>query len=55
MTALRLDLGIIAGMVADGSRVLDVGCGDGALLKHLADATGVDALGIELSQTGVNA
>ncbi|BCW87738.1 Bifunctional methionine biosynthesis protein MetXA/MetW [Alphaproteobacteria bacterium SO-S41] len=55
MTALRLDLGIIAGMVADGSRVLDVGCGDGALLKHLAESKGVDARGIELSQAGVNA
>ena len=55
MSGLRLDLGIIAGMVERGSRVLDVGCGDGALLKHLAEAKGVDARGIELSQAGVNA
>lgn len=55
MDNLRVDLGIIAGMVADGSRVLDVGCGDGALLKHLAETRGVDARGIELSQAGVNA
>ena len=55
MDRLRVDLGIIAGMVADGSRVLDVGCGDGALLKHLAATKGVDARGIELSQAGVNA
>lgn len=55
MADLRFDLGLIAGMVADGSRVLDVGCGDGALLKHLAEAKGVDARGIELSQAGVNA
>ena len=34
--------------------VLDVGCGDGALLKTLIDNRGVDARGIELSQAGVN-
>ena len=32
MTALRPDLAIIAANVAPGSRVLDIGCGDGALL-----------------------
>ncbi|MBD0273917.1 MAG: methionine biosynthesis protein MetW, partial [Acetobacteraceae bacterium] len=29
---MRLDLRLIAGMIAPGSRVLDIGCGDGALL-----------------------
>lgn len=52
---LRAELKIIAGMVAEGSRVLDVGCGDGALLEHLAATRKVDARGIELSQEGVNA
>ena len=42
-------------MIDPGSRVLDVGCGDGLLLHHLADAKNVDARGIELSQAGVNA
>lgn len=42
-------------MVKAGSRVLDVGCGDGALLKHLSEQKGADARGIELSQAGVNA
>jgi methionine biosynthesis protein MetW len=55
MTGLRRDLALIADMVAPGSRVLDVGCGDGSLLKHLSDEKGADARGIELSQTGVNA
>lgn len=53
--ALRPDLEIIAGMVTPGSRVLDVGCGDGALLAHLALTKSADARGIELSQAGVNA
>src|ERR1700726_3633372 len=41
-------------MVEAKSRVLDVGCGDGALLRLLAEEKGVDARGIELSQRGVN-
>jgi methionine biosynthesis protein MetW len=41
-------------MVAPGSRVLDVGSGDGALLQVL-EARGVDGRGIELSREGVNA
>jgi methionine biosynthesis protein MetW len=49
----RVDLLNIADMVERGSRVLDVGCGDGALLKLLADRKGVDARGIELSREGV--
>jgi methionine biosynthesis protein MetW len=52
---LRADLSLIAQMIAPGMRVLDVGCGDGALLEHLMDALGVDGRGIELSQAGVNA
>jgi methionine biosynthesis protein MetW len=50
----RVDLLLIAEMVAPGSRVLDVGCGDGMLLRILADKQAVDGRGIELSQAGVN-
>lgn len=50
----RLDFLLIENMVEHGARVLDVGCGDGTLLKRLANHRGVDARGIELSRGGVN-
>ncbi|MBU2583398.1 MAG: methionine biosynthesis protein MetW [Alphaproteobacteria bacterium] len=51
----RVDHLLIAEMVAPGSRVLDVGCGDGALLQLLADTKAVDGRGVELSREKVNA
>jgi methionine biosynthesis protein MetW len=50
----RVDLLVVAEMVAPGSRVLDVGCGDGELLRILSETRGVDGRGIELSREGVN-
>ena len=52
---IREDLKLIADMVDAGSRLLDVGCGDGALLELLAREKGVDGRGIEIRQEGVNA
>ena len=54
LQASRVDLLLLSEMVAQGSRVLDVGCGDGALLRILAETRQVDGRGIELSQSGVN-
>ncbi len=52
--APRLDHLLIVDMVEAGARVLDVGCGDGALLQLLAQRKNVDGRGVELSQRGVN-
>jgi methionine biosynthesis protein MetW len=50
---VRLDHLLVAEMIEPDSRVLDVGCGDGELLK-LLEGRGVDGRGIELSREGVN-
>jgi len=51
----RVDHLVIAEMVKRGSRALDVGCGDGALLQLLADTKNVDGRGIEVARERVNA
>jgi methionine biosynthesis protein MetW len=50
----RVDLVVVADMVEHGAKVLDVGCGDGELLRLLAETRNVDGRGIELSREGVN-
>ena len=49
----RSDLSIIAGWVNDGDRVLDLGCGDGALLASLAVAKRVHGYGIDIADDNV--
>ena len=51
--ALRPDLAVIADNVAAGASVLDVGCGDGALLAVLRDQKGCDARGMEIDGANV--
>ncbi|HSA83204.1 MAG TPA: methionine biosynthesis protein MetW [Geminicoccaceae bacterium] len=51
---LRQDLHLIADLIEPHTRVLDIGCADGALLAYLARTKHVDARGIELSQEGVH-
>src|SRR5512132_2218249 len=53
-TGARVDLVLVAQMVEQGAKVLDVGCGDGELLRLLSETRGVDGRGIELSREGVN-
>ncbi len=43
----------IAGLVPEGSRVLDLGCGDGAMLDHLQRERGCTGYGVELDDANV--
>jgi methionine biosynthesis protein MetW len=53
VSELRPDLAVIAANVAPGSRVLDVGCGDGALMAALRDERGIAARGLEIDAANV--
>ena len=50
---MRLDLRLIADMIPQGAKVLDIGCGDGALLDHLTREKDADARGIEIDMAQV--
>ena len=54
MSKNRQDFLVINEMVANDSKVLDIGCDDGSLLKMLQESKNVDARGIEISAEGVN-
>ncbi len=49
----KLEHTIIAGWINSGASVLDLGCGDGELLKLLIDEKSVKAQGLELSQEAI--
>lgn len=51
--ALRADLEIISNWIAPGTRVLDLGCGDGTLMAHLETHHGVDGYGLEIDPENV--
>jgi len=50
---LRQDLVQIASWIESDSRILDLGCGDGALLKHLRDLHNCNGYGIEIADASV--
>jgi len=50
---MRPDLVRIASWIEPGSRVLDLGCGDGALLAHLRDRRQVRGAGVEIDDSHV--
>jgi len=49
----RADYATIGRWVADGARVLDLGCGDGALLAYLAAQRNATGYGVEIDDAGV--
>ena len=53
MSELRADLAIISEWIAPGARVLDLGCGDGTLLKYLQDNRQVSGYGLEIDPANV--
>lgn len=50
---LRPDLEIISQWISERSRVLDLGCGDGTLLKHLYDSRAVTGYGLEIDHDNI--
>ena len=50
---MRLDLRLMSEMISPGSRVLDIGSGDGSLIDFLFRTRGCDARGIELDMAAV--
>lgn len=51
---MRYDLSLIQDWVSPKSRVLDLGCGDGALLEALRDQQQVNGLGVEIDADNIN-
>lgn len=51
---IRLDLEIIADLIKEKSKILDIGCGDGQLLQYLKEHKNADCRGLEISQQDVS-
>ena len=49
----RFDFAVIAHWIPHGERVLDLGCGDGKLLKYLRETKGVLGYGVEIDHESV--
>ncbi len=49
----RFDFAVIANWVSSGEHVLDLGCGDGRLLRYLNEQKGITGYGVEIDDEGV--
>ena len=49
----RPDFDLIAAWIAPGDRVLDLGCGDGTLLRYLIDTRGAYGVGVEIDDANI--
>ena len=52
-SGLRADLGVIAALIQPGEKVLDLGCGDGSLLRHLIETKHIVGRGVEIAEPKV--
>jgi methionine biosynthesis protein MetW len=50
---MKKEFQIISELIENNKRVLDVGCGDGTLMKHLKDNKNIDTRGLEISKNNV--
>ena len=50
---MKKEFKIISELIENNTRVLDVGCGDGILMKYLKDEKNVDTRGLEISKNNV--
>lgn len=50
---MRADLAIIAEWIKPGTSILDLGCGNGILLKHLRDNHQVRGIGLEINENNI--
>ena len=50
---MKKEFQIISELIENNTRVLDVGCGDGTLMKHLKDNKNIDTRGLEISKSNV--
>ena len=50
---MKREFEIIAELLPENSRVLDVGCGDGTLIKYLSEEKNIDVRGLELNEENV--
>ena len=50
---MKKEFQIISDLIENNTRVLDVGCGDGTLMKYLKDKKNVDTRGLEISKDKV--
>jgi methionine biosynthesis protein MetW len=55
MKGPRADFAVIAGRIRPGAKVLDLGCGDGSLLRHLRESLDVRGYGIEIDDEKIPA
>ncbi len=53
MSALRPDLALISEWIQPGSRVLDLGCGEGVLLRHLQETRECSGYGLEIDARNI--